>query len=234
MRRFIFIFIAALTFAVSVSAQTNLTNRAFETGTRAAQAKEYERAIADYRRAILFSETENRSDDFLARIHFNIGVCFYNLKQTAEAIGEFTEAIKLSKRNYQKAFYALGMAQRELKNWRASETAFREAVGLKKYDGEAWFDLGLVLLETKDYEAAEKAFQKAIKYKSVGAPNAHNNLGVIFALKNDFPAAETEFKAALTASDGKSVEARNNLEFCKLYKRDFNQNLLARLEFSKF
>jgi len=233
MRLSIFVLAAVLAFVFSVSAQTTLTVRHFEKGTRAAQAKQFEAAIKDYRRAILLSETEKTSDDSLARIHFNLGVCFFNLRRTTEAAAEFTEAIKLSRRAYQKAFYALGMAESELKNWRAAETAFREAVRLKKADGEAWFDLGLVLLEREDYDAAETAFQKAIKFESVGATDARNNLGVIFALKGNFPAAVTEFKTALIESNGESIEARNNLEFCKLYKRNFNQNLLAILKFSR-
>jgi len=233
MRTVTFVFIAVVTLAISASAQMPLTNRAFETGTRAAQAKEYERAIADYRRAILFSETEKRNDDFLARIHFNIGVCFYNLKQPAEAVEEFVEAIKLSRRSYQKAFYALGMAHAESKDWRKAKAAFREAVNLEKRDGEAWFDLGLVLLEERDFDAAEKSFHNAIKYKSIASADAHNNLGVIYAFKNNFPLAENEFKTALLKSNGKSIEAENNLQFCRLYKRDFNQNLLAKLEFSR-
>lgn len=220
-------------FAVSVSAQTPLVSQIFDEGTRMARAGNYENAIVNYRRAILLAETETARDDFLAKIHFNIGVCLYNLKQTAEAAEEFTEAIKLSRRSYQKAFYALGMAQSDLKNWRKAADAFREAINLKKKDGEAWFDLGLVLLEEKDFESAEKAFRNAIKFKSIGAADAHNNLGVIYALKKDFPIAESEFKTALIKSNGKSVEASDNLRFCKLYKRSYNQNLLAKLEFTK-
>jgi tetratricopeptide (TPR) repeat protein len=233
MRRFTFIFIAVLTFVISASAQTALLNRAFETGTRAAQAKEYENAIADYRRAILFSETEKRSDDFLARIHFNIGVCFYKLKQNAEAVEEFTEAVRLSKGNYQKAFYALGMAHSELKNWHKAKSAFRKAVELKPDDGEAWFDLAMVFLVEKDFDSAKPAFQKSIKYKSAAIADAHNNIGVILVLQNNFLLAENEFKTALTESNGKSVEAKNNLQFCRLYKRNLNRNLLAKLSFSR-
>lgn len=234
MRAFTFIFIAALCLMISVSAQTALTNRAFETGTRAAQAEEYEKAISHYRRALLFSETEKQNDDYLARIHFNIGVCFYKMKQTDEAVEEFTEAIKLGKRRYQKAFYALGMAHKDLRNWQKAETALRRAIELKTDDGEAWFDLAFVLLREENFDRAEKAFQKSIEYKSVGAADAHNNLGVIFALRHEFDAAENEFQTALEISNGKSILARNNLQFCKLYKRNSNQNLLARLEFSEF
>lgn len=232
MRLLFFVSVVILTFAFSVSAQTPLTNRAFEKGARAARGAEFELAIENYRRAILFSETEKTSDDMLARIHFDIGVCLFKLKRTGEAAEEFTEAIRFSRRTYQRAFYALGMAQSELENWQAAETAFREAVRLKKDDGEAWFDLGLALLERENYDAAKSAFEKSIEFESVGAPDAHNNLGVIFALDANFPAAETEFKMALVKSNGESVEARSNLEFCKIYKRDFNRNALAKLEFS--
>ncbi|MDQ3749322.1 MAG: tetratricopeptide repeat protein [Acidobacteriota bacterium] len=218
--------------AVSVSAQTPLVSQTFDEGTRMARAGNYENAIENYRRAILLAKAETVTDDFLAKVHFNIGVCLYNLKQTAQAVEKFTEATKLSRRNYQKAFYALGMAHSELKNRRQAADAFHKAVDLNKKDGEAWFDLGLVLLEEKNFESAEKAFRNAVKFKSIAAADAHNNLGVILALKNDLLSAENEFNTALLESNGRSVEARNNLQFCKLYKRNF-QNLMAALQFTK-
>ncbi|MDQ3181907.1 MAG: tetratricopeptide repeat protein, partial [Acidobacteriota bacterium] len=230
MRILSIIFSVAL--AMSVSAQTPLVQQAFDEGTQKAQAGNYENAIENYRKAFILSKSEKTNDDFLARIHLNIGVCLYQLKRNGEAVEELTEAVKLSRRNYQKAFYALGMAHGAMKNWQAAETAFRAAVKLKKDDGEAWFDLALVYLETKDFDAAEKAFHNAVKYKSVNYADAHNNLGVIYALKNDFSAAEKEFKTALIESNGKSREAICNLQFCKLYKQNFSRNLLAKLEFS--
>jgi Flp pilus assembly protein TadD len=225
--------LVVLTFAFSIPAQTSLTARAFEKGIQKAKAKQFDEAIKDFHQALLFSDAEKPGDKQLAKIHFNVGVCLFNLKQTRDAVAEFTEAIKLSRRSYQKAFYALGMAQSELENWQAAETAFREAVKLKKDDGEAWFDLGLVLIETENYDRAKAAFKKAIEFGSIDRAHAHNNLGVIFALRADFPAAEAEFKTALTESNGKSIEARNNLEFCRLYKQNFNQNTLAKFEFSR-
>ena len=231
MRILSIIFLVSL--AVSVSAQTPLIKQSFDKGVRLAQAGQYEEAIGNYRQTILLAEAEKPDDELLARVHFNIGVCLFHLKQTAAAAEEFTEAIKLSRRNYQKAFYALGMAEAELKNWRVAETAFRKAVSLKKSDSEAWFDLALVYLQKEDLDAAEKAFQNAVKYKSVNSADARNNLGVIYALKDDFPSAENEFRTALVQSNGKSTEARNNLQFCKLYKQNFNRNLWAKMEFRR-
>ncbi|MGI8786946.1 MAG: tetratricopeptide repeat protein [Pyrinomonadaceae bacterium] len=227
------LFFVLVVFAAAVFGQTPVVNQSFAEATRRARNLQYESAIEKYQLTLLQAENEQSSDAFLARIHFNIGACFYQLKNPARAAEEFTEAIKLSKRDYQKAFYALGMARKDLKNWRESEIAFRAALKIKKDDGEAWFDLAMVFLEEKDFDAAEKAFGKSIEYESVASADAHNNIGVIYALKTNFSSAEIEFENALTESKGKSVEARNNLRFCQLYKRNFNQNLLAELEFSR-
>lgn len=229
------LFFILVVFAFSATAQTPFVKQVYERATAAAQAKQLDAAIADYRRILLLAEAERQNDDFLARVHFNLGICFYHRRRTNEAVTEFTEAIKLSRRTYQKAFYALGMAQGALQNWQAAETAFRDAVELKKTDGEAWFDLALICLKTKNYESAETAFRHSIKYKSVAAADAHNNLGVIFALRREFLPAEKEFQTALNESRGESVEARNNLQFCKLY-REKNQaaDLIAKLEFSRY
>ncbi|HEX8370910.1 MAG TPA: tetratricopeptide repeat protein [Pyrinomonadaceae bacterium] len=231
MRKLSFLFIIVFALAVNITAQT--VKQSFEEGTRAANNAEYEKALENYRKAILYTESEKTGDDFLARIHFNVGVCLFHLKQNAAAAGEFKQAIALGKRNYQKAFYVLGMAQAKLKNWRKAEIAFRAAVKLKKDDAEAWFDLGLVLLEKKDFRAAEKAFQNSIRYKTVAAADAHNNIGVIYALKGDFVSAEKEFETALLESKGASGLARSNLQFCKAYKQNFSGDLSAKLEFGR-
>ena len=231
MRKLSFLFIIVFALVLTTAAQT--VKQSFEEGTRAATNAEYEKALANYRKAILYTETEKTGEDFLARIHFNIGVCLFHLKRNAAAVEEFNQAIALSRRGYQKAFYVLGMAQAKLKNWRKAESAFRAAVKLKKDDAEAWFDLGLVLLEEKDFRAASTAFQNSIRYKTVAAADAHNNIGVIYALRGDFGAAEREFEAALLESKGESSVARNNLQFCKSYKQNFGGDLSAKLEFGR-
>ncbi len=230
MRVLFFVFVLSL----SAFAQTPFVKKTFEAGNNLAQDRQYERAIEKYRAATMFAETERVNDSFLTKIHFNIGVCLYQLKRTDEAVAEYTEAIKLSKREYQKAFYALGMAQKDLRNWREAAAALRDAVNIKKTDGEAWFDLALIYLEAKDFAAARKAFENAVKYKSANAADAHNNLGVIAALENDWISAEQKFQTALLESNGKSVEAKGNLQFCKFYKQNYKgSDLLAKLEFSR-
>ncbi len=219
--------------AFSAVAQTPFVNQSFAAAGAAAQQKQYQAAIDKYRTAMLRAEAENLNDALLAKIHFNIGVCLYHLKRTDEAVNEYAEAIRLSKRRYQRAFYALGMAQKDLKNWREAAAALRDALRIDKTDGEAWFDLALIHLKAEELAAAERAFAKSIKYKSVNTADAHNNLGVIAALRNDWTTAEKRFETALLNSNGRSIEAANNLRFCKFYKQNVeNKDWLAKLEFS--
>ncbi len=230
MRILFFIF---LVFSFSAAAQTPAIQKSFDEGLQNARKGEFEKASKNFQKTLLLTEIEKPSDSFLARIHFNLGVCFFRLNKPDKSIERFTEAINLSRRNYQKAFYALGMAQMKLKNFDEAENAFRDALKLKTDDGEAWFDLAFVYLNKQNFSEAEKSFENAIRYKSSSASDAHNNLGVIYALKHDFASAENQFEKALFESKGNSVEAKNNLQFCKFYKQDQDKKLLAKLEFSR-
>lgn len=227
------LFFVLVIFSLSLAAQTPNVKKAFEVGTQNARGGQFEKAIENYQRALLLAEIEKPNDEFLARVRFNLGVCFYQLKQPEKAAAEFKEAVKLSGRTYQKAFYALGMAQKDLGNLQKAESAFRDALKIQKTDGEAWFDLAHVYLQKRDFDAAFAAFENAVKFRSVASSEAHNNLGVIFALRHEFDSAERQFETALTLSNGKLSLARGNLQFCRFYRQK-NQikDLIAKLEFS--
>jgi Flp pilus assembly protein TadD len=230
MRVLFFIF---LVFTFSATAQTPALKKSFDEAVETARRGAFEKATEKFRRVLFTAEIEKTPDEFLVRVHFNLGVCFYRLKMEEKAVGEFTEAIKLSRREYKPAFYALGMAEGDLKNYEKAEKAFIGALKLDKTDGEAWFDLGLVYLQKSEFEKAENAFENSIKFKSVAVSDAFNNLGVIFALRHEFDKAEKHFETALTLSNNQSKTARNNLQFCKYYRQK-NQlkDLIAKLEFS--
>ncbi len=208
----IFVILTGLVF--SVSAQSFGARQTFEKGINLANAGKYETALGDFKRSLRLAEIEDADNDFRAKIHFNIGVCLYQLKQNKQAAAEFEQAVKLNKGDYEKAFYALGMAEAELKNWQSAEAAFRGAIGLNKRNGEAWFDLAFVYLAQNDFDAARIAFQRSIEFKSVATSIGHNNLGVIFAINGDLTSAVKEFEIALKLSNGKLPEAEHNLQFC--------------------
>ena len=227
------LFFVLVIFVLSLPAQTPNVKKAFDAGTQNARNGKFEKAIENYRQTLLLAGIERPNDDFLARVHFNLGVCFYRLKQAEKAAAEFNEAVKLSGRTYQKAFYAFGMTQKDLGNLKKAENAFRDALKIEKTDGEAWFDLALLYLQIQDFDAATAAFENAVRFKSVASADAYNNLGVIFALRHEFDLAEKQFEAALMLSNGKLSLALSNLQFCRFYRQK-NQvkDLIARLEFS--
>lgn len=223
------IFITVTAFVLSASAQSL---QVFESGMKLAQKGEFQTALPKFEESLELSKSEDTSDSFRAKIHFNIGVCFYQMKEQAKSVKEFEQAI-LFNPNYEKAFYSLGMAQFELKNWQSAEKAFLGAIRLESKNGENWFDLAFVYLAQKNYESAQNAFQKSIKLKSVDASISHNNLGVIYAMNGDFDAAVREFESALKKSDGKFAVAERNLQFCKSLGQNFSADLLTKLEFKQ-
>src|SRR2546426_7946380 len=104
---FIFVFL----FAVSVSAQSPSVTRSFNEGTKLANSGEFEKALSSYRAVLGGTKSVGSDNDFLARLHYNLGVCEYRLNRPDKAIEEFDLAIKIKGGNYWRAFYALGMAE---------------------------------------------------------------------------------------------------------------------------
>ena len=89
--------------AMSVSAQTPTVRQLFDEGTQKAQIGNYENAVEYFQKAALLSPTEQTEVNFLARVHFNLGVCLFHLQRNDEAVKELTEAINLRRGKYQKA-----------------------------------------------------------------------------------------------------------------------------------
>jgi tetratricopeptide (TPR) repeat protein len=232
-RLFLSIFVILTVSVFSINAQTAATRQTFEKAVSSAIEEKFEAALDDFKKSLTLAEIEDAGAEYRAKIHFNIGVCYYRLKQNAPAIAELEEAIKLARGDYEKAFYALGMAQAELKNWKEAETAFRGAIRLNKRNGEVWFDLAFVYLAQSDYSAARAAFEKSVEYKSIAAPVGHNNLGVILAIGGDITAAVREFETALKQSGGKFTVAERNLQFCKSLGQNFSGDLVAKLELGR-
>jgi tetratricopeptide (TPR) repeat protein len=230
---FLSIFVILTAMVWNVSAQTAATRQIFEKGISLANEGKFVAALVDFKKSLTLAEIEDTDANYRAKIHFNIGVCLYRRQESAQSVGEFEEAIRLAKGDYEKAFYALGMANAELKNWTAAEKAFRGALRINRKNGEAWFDLAFVYLAENDYDSARQAFEKSVEYKSVAASVGHNNLGVIMAIGGDLNAAVREFETALKTSNGKFAVAERNLKFCKSLGQNAGGDLVAKLEFGR-
>jgi Flp pilus assembly protein TadD len=211
----VFLFILVLVF--TISAQDN-----FAEATRLASHGEYAKALENYKLA----HKDVKNPETAAQIHYNVGVCLYQLDRASEAVAELNEAISLKGGKYQRAWYALGMAEAALDHTAEAKKAFTRAIELNKKDAEAWFDLGLILIVEKDLTAARAAFSKAVEFKSVSIADAHNNIGVIHAINGDLAAAIKEFEIS------GSAEAAGNLKYCREHSTDVAVNRVSMLEFA--
>ena len=213
MRFVLFVFL--LIFSFNVSAQTPAVAQLFAEGTRAANAGRFGDALTSYRTALFMGENERLDNNYLSRVRYNIGVCYFHLDQPRLAAIELKLAVRLNHGEYTRALYALGMADMQMKNWKAAAASFGKVLKSEPRNGEAWFDLAFASVADGDLEAAEKAFANSIAFGSVDSALSHNNIGVILAVRGDLAGAETEFVTAIEKSDGRLHEAKRNLEFCR-------------------
>lgn len=203
------LFLVVFLFSIT-SAQTNDALDYLKHGNLFSRSNQFEQALIEYKKGLAVP------GKYEAVFHYNIGVCYYQLGQTQDAVQEFQIALKQRNGDYQKAWYSLGMAYSDLKDWSNAKNAFKEAIeksGGK--DAEAMFDLAVVLAQEGDYKNAIEYFQNAITYSSISSIESRNNLGVMYAKTGDLIKAKREFELALKESDGKLKAAFANLKFCK-------------------
>lgn len=99
---FVFLFI----FAANISAQSSKVDDLFTQGTRQVNAGKFDDALTTYKTALVLAETKYVGKQYLARLHYNIGVCYFHLDRFAPAENEFKSALLL-KTDYTQAYVAL-------------------------------------------------------------------------------------------------------------------------------
>lgn len=218
MKRLIFTILFVLILQAGAFAQ----GLEFKLGLELARNGDFQNALQHFQKSV----QANLSRQKLSQIYYNIGVCHYQLKQADTAVIEFEKATALNP-NYEKAFYALGMAHSDLRNLEQSANAFRQAIKLSKgRNGEVWFDLAFVYVSQNKYDEAFQSFQKAIEFGSQSVGASHNNLGVIYAIKGNLEMANKEIEKAKNLGFS---EAENNLEILRKAMNSNDTSLIAAL-----
>lgn len=222
-------FVFLLILSINVAAQSPIVSKLFSDGTRLANEGQFSAALKSYKTALFAAENEYVGANYLARLHYNIGVCHFRLERFDQAADEFKHAIILQK-NYAAAHYALGMAQTRKRAWKAASVSFTRVLELQPANGEAWFDLAFASIGTGELDKAGDAFRKSIEFASIDSPLSYNNIGVILAAKGDLAGAERAFETAIAMSGDTLPEARTNLEFCRTKLR-YIPGLVASTDF---
>jgi len=185
---------------------------------------EYLAAIEEYRRV------PPQAGKTYSQALYNIGVCYYELWRTEDAIVMYKKATAARAGRYPKALYALGVALEDLERQKEAKEAYRQAVAASgdRERGAAHFRLGLLLASENDYERAATHFSKAITRETT--PGSHNNLGVMLALSGRLHEAEKEFEVALRQAGGAFAHAAHNLKLCRSLLRASAKDSLASLK----
>ena len=147
---------------------------------------------------------------------YNIGVCYYELWRTTEAIDFYRRAIKQRNGVYAKASYALGVALEDEGRSSEAKAAYEQALAAMHGDyARAQYSLGLLAANSGDTQRAATLFRKALNRSGEHVIASHNNLGVMLARMDRLKEAEKEFAIALQLSHGVFREAAHNLELCR-------------------
>jgi tetratricopeptide (TPR) repeat protein len=212
-----------VSFAAGQSSPTD-PGESIKRGNAKYSKAEYLAAIKEYR------WVPPQAGKTYAQALYNIGVCYYELSRTEDAIVMYKKAAAARADSYPTALYALGVALEDLKRPEEAKEAYRQAVATSagRETGLAHFRLGLLMAIEKDYESAATHFTEAITREP--SPASHNNLGVMLALKGRLHEAEREFEVALKQAGGTFTDVTNNLKLCRSMLKASAKDSLASLK----
>jgi tetratricopeptide (TPR) repeat protein len=205
--------VAAIILAVTsvvVNAQTAEFQSALKRGDALVAQEKYRAAIAEY------SKVSSRAGDLYARAIYNMGVCYYELWQTEDAILFYKRAIEIKQGNYPRASYALGVALEDQQRLTEAHAAYEQGVAASNRNfAPAVYKLGLLEAKAGNFTTAAALFKEAAARDGAHVAASHNNLGVMLAQLGFMKEAEKEFVIALKASHGRLGDATHNLNLCR-------------------
>lgn len=191
-----------------INAQTN--EASLKRGDALVAQAKYKAAIHEY------NMVPNRAGESHARAIYNIGVCYYELWRTNEAVDFYKRAIELKQGNYPRASYALGIALEDQGKLVEARQAYEQAIkASRKQFAPAIHKLGVMEAKAGELMKAAKLFRDATSRDGQHRPASHNNLGVMLAQLGFLREAEAEFLMALKHSDGSLNDAAHNLTLCR-------------------
>jgi tetratricopeptide (TPR) repeat protein len=200
--------------AFSMGIATGQTNEsdarlAIQRGNEKFAKEEYKAALKEYQRV------PQSAGELYAQSRYNIGVCYYELCRTEDAIGLYKRAIEARSGRYPRAWYALGVALEDQGQVTAAKEAYRQSIITSRGDyAAAHYRLGVLAASEGDNEGAAALFEKAMAHPGEHVPASHNNLGVMLARMGRLTEAEREFEIAVRQTEGAFNDATYNLKLC--------------------
>ena len=215
-------FLLALLLLVSsvgaVAGQTRATDpgypgdpaAAIERGNRSFAKADYQAALREY------VSVPASAGETYAQALYNIGVSYYELWRTTEAIEYYRRAIVAQHGHYPRALYSLGVALEDQGKVTEAKQAYQQSIVESRGENAvAHYRLGVLNAGQGEYEMAAESFRKALRHPGLHLPASHNNLGVMLARLGNLKDAQHEFEIALRQSGGDFDDATHNLKLCR-------------------
>src|SRR3990170_856535 len=93
------------------------------------------------------------------KMHFTAARRLFAEKRYEEALKELQELLTLDPENHV-AYYAMGMALKELERFKEAVEAFKKATGLRPGDANPYAQMGFIMVRVGDYEEGVKSLEK--------------------------------------------------------------------------
>ncbi|MEP6569489.1 MAG: tetratricopeptide repeat protein [Acidobacteriota bacterium] len=211
-RKFLLALLLLISSVGFAAAQSNPVDpaAALERGNESFAKADYEAAIREY------GSVPASAGETYAQALYNIGVSYYELWLTADAIAFYQRAIVARNGQYPRASYALGIAFEDQGKLVEAQEAYGQSIaGSHGEFAAAHYRLGLLMAGRGDYERAAASFRKALNHPGLHVAASHNNLGVMLVRLGRLKEALREFEFALRQSGGTFADASNNLKRCR-------------------
>jgi type IV pilus assembly protein PilF len=154
-----------------------------EKGMTAQAAEQFQKALA--------------LDPKYVEVRNNLGIAYLRAGKTQEAIREFTLAVESPVYTTPHfAYYNLGQAYLELKDYEKARANFNESLKLSPQYSLSYYGLGLTWKAVQNWEQAAEAFKKTIEYAPRFAPG-HFELGEVLVLLNEKSLARLAFQEVI-------------------------------------
>ncbi|MGZ8847363.1 MAG: trypsin-like peptidase domain-containing protein, partial [Pyrinomonadaceae bacterium] len=195
--------------------QISLSELVAATGrNKRAKAVEYFRAGLsflskdDCQNALPYFQKATDSDTGYGEAWAQAGFCNEKLGRHAEAVDASKKAVGI--RPSAESYFNIGLANYYLKQYRESETAYRQAIRIDPYNAaDAYYALGLTYRDSGQFDDEIQAYKHALRLKPDYA-NAYDRLGQRYLQLKKYNEAIEAFKQLSALRPG-DANAQNNM-----------------------
>ena len=174
--------------------------------------KQYERAIADYDKAIALEPED-------AVAYYNRGVSYLVLEQYERAIEDFDKAISI-KQDYVDAYINRGISYFKQGKYECAIEDYDKAIEISPDLPEAYNNRGISYFKQGKYECAIEDYDKAIEIMPVYI-EAYINRGISYARMEEFARAIDDFTKAIGLQpENSSAYALRSMIYTNINKFD--------------